>query len=335
MKEIIIDNKNSGQRIDKCLEKYLSNATKSFIYKMMRKKNITLNDKKCTGNEKLSKGDSIKIYFSDETLEKFTSDRGSSSVKLDEYYKKIYRPLDVIYENDDVILINKPCGMLSQKSENKDVSLVEYLQAFLIHENKLTVEDLKTFKPAACNRLDRNTSGIVACGKTIKGLQELSLKFKERSLGKYYICLVKGQVLERQLVKGFLSKDCDNNKVTVVDYAGDGLLPIETEYMPVCGNKQITFLKVHLITGRSHQIRAHLSSLGHPLIGDYKYGDKKINDRFKANYGIIDQMLHAYELKIDEMDIHVHTDIPNSFIKCLKGEGICQPGIQEVLEDLH
>lgn len=152
MKEINIDEKLAGQKMMRCLERYLSNAPKSFLYKMLRKKNITLNNSKATGDEKLKCGDTIKIFFSDETFEKFSAD--NNRAVNDDYYSRIYRPLDIIYENSDVIFINKPSGMLSQKAKPEDVSLVEYLIAHLIHEKKINAGDLASFKPGICNDND-------------------------------------------------------------------------------------------------------------------------------------------------------------------------------------
>mgnify|MGYP000793429818 FL=1 len=301
MKEINIDEKLAGQKMMRCLERYLSNAPKSFLYKMLRKKNITLNNSKATGDEKLKCGDIIKIFFSDETFEKFSAD--NNRTVNDDYYNRIYRPLDIIYENSDVIFINKPSGMLSQKAKPEDVSLVEYLIAHLIHKGDLNAGDLASFKPGICNRLDRNTSGIVAAGKTTKGLQQLSEAFKQRTLGKYYLCIVKGNVDKRALIKGYLYKDNKTNKVTISRTETKDSLPIETEYIPVCSNGNVTLLKIHLLTGRSHQIRAHLASIGHPLIGDYKYGQKSVNDTFNRQYKVKDQMLHSYELDLSLIHI--------------------------------
>ena len=333
MKEINIDEKLAGQKMMRCLERYLSNAPKSFLYKMLRKKNITLNNSKATGDEKLKCGDTIKIFFSDETFEKFSADNNRTA--NDDYYSRIYRPLDIIYENSDVIFINKPSGMLSQKAKPEDVSLVEYLIAHLIHKGELNAGDLASFKPGICNRLDRNTSGIVAAGKTTKGLQQLSEAFKQRILGKYYLCIVKGNVNKRALIKGYLYKDNKTNKVTISRTETKDSLPIETEYIPVCSNGNVTLLKIHLLTGRSHQIRAHLASIGHPLIGDYKYGSQSVNDAFNRQYKVKDQMLHSYELDIPDMDIHIYAAIPDSFKNVMKGEQLCRPGIQEDLEALH
>jgi 23S rRNA pseudouridine955/2504/2580 synthase len=346
LKEIIIKNIDAGQRFDKFLVKCLPNAGKSFIYKMLRKKNITLNGKKADGSEKIEQGDIICIFFSDETYDKFAaveSSEGEAGTKkaLEEYSQLPFAKLDVLYEDDDILLVSKPSGMLSQKADKKDVSLVEYITTYLLKNGSLRVEDLHTFHPGICNRLDRNTSGIVVAGKSIRGLQEMTAAFKERSLHKYYICLVTGCLKERQLIKGYLKKDEMTNKVTIYPQDSDrtmvpdDALYIETEYMPVCYNDRLTLLKVRLVTGRSHQIRAHLASCGHPLIGDSKYGIDSVNRYYRAQYGVESQMLHSYELDIPDRQLHIHTSMPSEFKKVIKGENIWEPGIQEVLEALH
>ena len=159
MQEIKITEQEAGQRFDKLLGKYLNKAPKSFLYKMLRKKNITLNGKKASGNEKLAKGDCVKLFLSDETIQKFSETfSGYTNVSL-----------DILYEDEDIILINKPVGMLSQKAARSDESLVEHLISYLIQSHALTEEDLRTFRPSICNRLDRNTSGIVAAGGRLSG----------------------------------------------------------------------------------------------------------------------------------------------------------------------
>ncbi len=298
MKEYKIGSNEKGQRFDKLLAKILSNANKGFIYKMLRKKNITLNGKKATGNEILNQDDIVKIFLSDETFEKFSK----GSVMLEENVSSSVK-LEIIAETKDYIIINKPVGMLSQKADNKDVSLVEHLIKYMIETNQITKEQLLTFRPGICNRLDRNTSGIVIGGKSLIGLQKMTEYIKERKVDKYYLAFVKGKVTKKEKINGYLIKDEANNKVTVSKecYNGsnkkDGKMEcIETEYEPLCSNDHYTLLKVKLITGKTHQIRAHLASINHPIVGDYKYGDRKTNEYFKKNYGVESQLLHAYQL---------------------------------------
>ena len=175
---------------------------------------------------------------------------------------------------------------------------LEHIISYMLETRQLTEEELRKFRPSVCNRLDRNTSGLVAAGKSLAGLQEMGTLFKNRSLRKYYRCLVAGKVKHSQSVSGYLVKDEKTNKVTVSKAEKGDCLPIETEYEPLWSNGKYTYLEVHLITGRTHQIRAHLASIGYPIIGDYKYGSKKVNDRLKEQYGLKSQLLHAYRLEM-------------------------------------
>ena len=275
MKEFQIRDNEAGQRFDKYLSKLLRNAPKSFFYKMLRKKNITLNGKKATGNEKLEAGDQVKLFLSDETFDKFSQqDKAARAVTT----------LDVLYEDADVLLINKPAGMLSQPDDTKEPSMVEYVIGYLLEKGELTEEDLWTFRPSVCNRLDKNTSGIIAAGKSLVGLQELSELFHDRTVHKEYLCIVKGVLHEKKHIKGYLYKDTKQNKVTIYKQKQKEAQPIETVYEPLDDNGEVTLLKVGLITGRTHQIRAHLASEGHPLAGDTKYGQDAFNRRYREKY---------------------------------------------------
>lgn len=339
MKEIIIKGNEAGQRFDKYLKKYLSEAPGSFIYKMLRKKNIVLNGKKADGSEKLNVGDSVKFFLSDETLEKFST----SAKTIEKELRLPEAELEIVYEDENVLFLNKPSGMLSQKAEAKDVSVIEYITDYLLKTEQITRDELKTFHPAVCNRLDRNTSGLITAGKSLAGLQVMSELFKDRTLKKYYLCVVRGKVDKSRHIKGFLKKDEKTNKVEILkSAAGKDVVPIETEYLPVAWNDEMTLLKVHLITGRTHQIRAHLSSTGHPLLGDYKYGSKKWNDVYKKKYKIEDQMLHAYELHMPEMKKPLDNltnrvftaKVPGIFWRIIK-ETTWEHGTQEALEVLY
>lgn len=295
MKLVIVNENEAGQRLDKLLAKYLSEAPKSFLYKMLRKKNITLNDKKATGNEKTALHDEIRFFLSDETFDKFS--------KKNEDIPSIKKSskLQVIYEDKNILLLNKPANMLSQKAKSSDISINEEMIAYLLESNQITREELRTFRPAVCNRLDRNTSGLIVAGKTLAGLQTMAEVFKDRSLHKYYLCLVSGEVAEEQTIDGWLTKDEKQNKVQISREYTEGALPIHTQYTPLEIKNGVTLLKVWLITGRSHQIRAHLASIGHPIIGDSKYGNRKVNQKYEASYGVKYQMLHSYQLVMPQI----------------------------------
>ena len=296
----MIEKNEAGQRLDKFLAKYMNEASKSFFYKMMRKKNITLNGKKCEGNEKLAEGDVVKLFLAEDTIEKFSSVQVQEVKKVD---------LDILYEDDEIILVNKPAGMLSQKAKETDESLVEYLIDYLLDSGKLTKEDLRSFRPSVCNRLDRNTSGIVAAGKSLAGLQMLSGVFKDRSIHKYYQCLVSGEIRDVKTVDGWLLKDEKKNQVRILTdveakrFEGKGgdeePKRIRTKYEPIATDGRFTLLRVTLLTGRSHQIRAHLASLGHPIVGDFKYGGvSKVNPSGRT---VKYQLLHSYRLEFPKL----------------------------------
>lgn len=285
MKQIIVNENQAGQRLDKLLFKILNNAPKSFIYKMLRKKNIVLNGKKASGAEILKVNDEVKLYLSDETIDKFTKKLETAILDFE---------LDVIYEDKNILILNKPAGILSQKAVVNDYSMVEYVISYMLSKNQISKEQLMSFKPGVCNRLDRNTSGLLIAGKTLVGLQEMSRLFKERKIDKYYLCIVKGQVKETAKITGYLRKDKFQNMVTVTREPSFESDYICTEYQPLNVSKNFTLLQVKLITGKSHQIRAHLSSIGHPILGDAKYGDTELNESFRQKYGLNHQLLHAY-----------------------------------------
>lgn len=293
MKQFTINGNEAGQRFDKYLAKLLREAPKSFVYKMLRKKNITLNGKKATGNEKLNQGDEIRLFFSDETYLKFSGKEAAPRASTE---------LSVVYANRDILLINKPAGMLSQPDETKEPSLVEYVTGYLLDTGAVTEEELVTFRPSVCNRLDKNTSGLVAAGKSLAGLQALSELFHDRTIHKDYLCIVKGVLKEQTHIRGYLKKDSRCNKVTVYKNKVQDAQPVETVYTPFGSNGRTTLLKVRLVTGRTHQIRAHLASEGYPLMGDSKYGDRAFNKKCREHYGLKHQLLHAFSLTFPHLE---------------------------------
>lgn len=313
MKEIVINENEAGQRLDKFLGKLLKEAPASFYYKMLRKKNIVLNGKKATGNEKLTAGDSVKLFLSDETFEKFAGKRQTNDLAAS--VPNI--ALEIVYEDHDVLAINKPAGMLSQKAKKEDISANEYILQYLLESGTITRESLHTFKPSVCNRLDRNTSGILVAGKTLNGLQKMSEAFRERSMEKYYLAVVAGAISKPSRIEGYLKKDGQTNQVRIFSKPSKDAKPIITEYRPLKLVGQVTLLEVHLITGRSHQIRAHLASIGHPVIGDTKYGNPRLNREFLKNAGVTHQLLHAYRLFLAD-GTKIQADAPKEFERALE-----------------
>ena len=303
MRQLMVSERDAGQRLDKFLGKYLDKAPKSFIYKMLRKKNITLNGKKADGSEKLIKADEIKLFLAEETIEKFV-DNGKKAAAQKKaaglYQEKV--TLDILYEDENVLIINKPAGMLSQKAQKDDISLIEHLTAYLLESGQLTEEELKTFHPGICNRLDRNTSGIIIAGKTLLGLQTMSELLRTRNVDKYYQCIVKGKVEKKQLIEGYLYKNHNHNKVVVSDTKVEHSEAIRTEYEPLIVREEYTLLKVKLLTGKSHQIRAHLQSIGHSVIGDGKYGDVPTNRKLRKVYKLKHHLLHSWQLCFPKLE---------------------------------
>lgn len=298
MYQFTINSNEAGQRFDKYLHKLLPKAPASFFYKMLRKKNIVLNGKKAEGREKLSIGDEISLFLSEETFLSF-----QDSLQKESEFIKAYQTLkdiQIVFENQNMLIVNKPSGILTQKSKDSDLSLNEWLIGYLLFSNAITRESLRTFKPSVCNRLDRNTSGLVLCSKTLKGSQRLSMLIRERKVHKFYRLFVKGSVEKEELLKGYLVKDELTNKVIISETPIEQGAYIKTRFYPVQKLSDMTYLEVELITGKTHQIRAHMASVGHPILMDYKYGDHKFNEKYKDRFPAQGQLLHAYRLEFSK-----------------------------------
>jgi len=314
MKEFIIQKNEENQRFDKYLKKLLPNAGSSFLYKMLRKKNIVINKQKATGNEKLKQGDVVSIFLSDDTFAKFSMN--PELIKKEyEYLKSLnIKGLKVVFEDDEMILLNKSHNMLSQKSNPTDISANEYLLGHMIQNNRLSFEEYMTFHPSVVNRLDRNTTGLLIFGKTLKSLQTLGENIKNRSIQKFYIAVVAGELKEPLNLKGYLLKDEKENKVTFHEQEVEGADSIETGVKPIACQNGLTLVEIHLITGKTHQIRLHLSTIGHPILGDMKYGDEKVNKKYYESHKVNHQLLHAYRLEFPD-GRKFKADVPGVFHK--------------------
>ena len=350
MRLIVISKEMEGQRLNKFLGKYFDDAPQSFLYKMLRKKNIKLNDGKANGNEILSSGDRIAVYMTDETIGKFRKDglvpvfSASECQNKEEYHAADagensrndnddtpLQGVEIIYEDEDILMLNKPAGILSQKAQPGDYSLNEQIVDYYKTRH---IEDA-LFVPSVCNRLDRNTSGIILAGMSLKGSRVLSRMLKNRTIDKYYLTIVCGKVEHASVIKGFLTKKKNHNQVVIYQTIEEAINAgvekpayIETKYEPLKHGHfmkmEFTLLKVKLITGKTHQIRVHLCSVGHPIIGDGKYGNKLVNDRLRREFGLKHQLLHAYEMQFPDNSVEpeltkvlagkvFHADLPEEF----------------------
>lgn len=294
MREIIIDKNESQQRLDRFLKKYLGEASQSFLYKMIRKKNIKLNSNRAKPEDIIQEGDTIQLYLSEETIEKFRTKKVEVKSSLSP---------NILYEDHNIVLINKPVGILSHSTGEKfEENIVDSLISYLIRSGQYVPRIEKSFTPSICNRLDRNTSGIIIGAKNYQSLKSINEAIRDGHVIRLYKTIVKGIVQKSTEEKAFLSKNEDRNIVKVYEDDFNGAKEIVTRISPLASKNGYTLLEVQLITGRTHQIRSHLSKLGYPIIGDRKYGNQRENSRFRENYGLENQWLHAYKIKFGGLD---------------------------------
>ena len=288
MKEIRITQNEENQRLDKYLCKYFNKAPKSFVYKMLRKKRIKRNGGRAEGNEILQAGDTLQLYLAEETMQGFMEAKSLAPAP---------RHFGIVYEDDDLLVVNKHAGLLTHPERKEDTqTLIDQVLYYLYEKGQYTPDAQNAFTPALCNRLDRNTSGIVVAGKTLRAVQAVNAAFKERKVEKYYVALVSGVVDKPGEIRLYLAKDEAQNQVRISQEAREGFRPALTKYRPLAYTADTTLLEMQLITGKTHQLRAHLQAIGHPIWGDRKYGDVTYNTSLRRDYAVSHQCLHAQRL---------------------------------------
>lgn len=288
MIEIIVNENDSGQRIDRFLKKYFEKASLSFIYKNLRKKNITLNGKKAKPEEILNADDKISLYLSEDTISKFK--KQPVDFKQKKYPK-------IIYEDENIILLNKPVGVLSHNDKREfETNMVDMMIDYLIAREEFNPRVEKTFRPAVINRLDRNTSGILIGAKNAATLRKLNEAMRSNEIEKYYLALVYGKTPKHFEDESYLVKDGDKNKVSVRKREDEGAKYSKTVFDTITSNKDYSLLSVNLVTGRTHQIRTVLKNKDFPIVGDTKYPNVRVNSYFKREYSYESQFLHNYKI---------------------------------------
>lgn len=280
MKSITISSNDAGQRVDRLILKTFDRLPKALMFKEIRKKNIKVNKKRCTPEQILNAGDVLELYLKDDVLH----------IKEKHYdFLKASTDLDIIYEDENIILLNKKVGILCHP-DGKDYidNLVARLKRYLFEKGEWNPDD-SSFTPSLANRIDRNTGGIVIGAKNSQALKIINDKIKSREIEKYYLTVVHGQMPRKsEILTAYLTKNEKKNMVTVTDYQTDGAKQIVTQYTVLDYQGNASLLEVKLLTGRTHQIRAHLAHIGHPLFGDGKYGVDK---------GRYRQALYSYKLE--------------------------------------
>ena len=275
MKEFTINKNDSGQRVDKFLSKAVPKLPKNLLYKYIRLKRIKLNGKRCEISTKLNEGDSMQLYINDEFFECESSELGFLNAPVE---------LGIVYEDENILLANKKSGLVVHDDESgTNDTLINRITHYLYNKGEYDPQKENSFAPALCNRIDRNTSGIVICAKNAESLRILNQKVKDRELHKKYLCITVGiPVNKKAELKAYMMKDEKTKTVTVYSKPNNNTKTMITKYRVLKENTALglALLEVDLITGRTHQIRAHLAHEGYPLLGDGKYGSNRVNKEF-------------------------------------------------------
>lgn len=287
MRILTVKKNDAGQRLDKFLTKAVKGLPMSMMYKLVRTKKIKVNRKRTEPNYMLAEGDEIQLFIKEEFFD--SPEKDTSSLRT------IIPKLDICYEDENILLCNKRPGVLvHEDTDGVDNTLIMHIKAYLCQKGEYTPEDEQSFAPALCNRIDRNTGGIVIAAKNAEALRVMNEKIRNDEIRKFYYCIVRGEPKKKSdTLTGWLRKDSRNNTVEVFDNKVNGSKNIITKYKVLAAKDGESLVEVELVTGRTHQIRAHMAHIGHPLVGDGKYGvnrqDKRRGYKFQA--------LYAYKLK--------------------------------------
>lgn len=290
MTELTIQKNDAGQRADRFLSKTFPNLKSSLVCKLMRKKRIKLNGARVEPNAILKEGDVFRFYLSEELLAKEPISRESD-------FRGISPEINVVYEDQNILLVNKPVGLVvHEDNDNTADTLINRVLSYLYQKGEYDPERENSFTPALVNRIDRNTSGIVIAAKNAESLRILNQKVRDRELRKLYLCAVRGVPEPKAAtLTAYLKKLSDENKVLISDTPKPDHLTIKTKYRVLESKGELSLVEVDLLTGRTHQIRAHFAHIGHALLGDGKYGDNAFNKRYGAKF----QALCSYKLKFE------------------------------------
>ena len=292
MKTVTVNANDAGQRLDKFLTKYFKTMPKSLVYKGIRKKRIKINGKRAAIDAPLKEGDVIELYINDEFFE-VPEERLS--------FLKITEPkISIVYEDENIILMDKRPGVLVHEDDGEKVNtLLNHMKAYLYAKGEYDPNTENSFVPSLCNRIDRNTGGIVIGAKNAAALRIMNEKIKNREIKKFYLCLVCGKPPKNaDTLKGYLVKNTEQNRVYIHPNPVPGGKTILTKYKVLKTGALTSLLEVELLTGRTHQIRAHMASIGHPLAGDGKYGTNEFNKKL----GMKTQALCSYKLRFEFED---------------------------------